>query len=133
MTRSDYTDGLDQWDLIRWRGAVKSAIRGKRGQRFLADLLEALDALPRRLLIQFRFEQGGDVCAIACVARARGLDLEELASLVDSGIGEQLGIAPALVREVFWQNDEQGQESYAERWVRVRAWVVECLADQVAS
>ena len=31
MSRSGYEDGLEMWDLIRWRGAVASAIRGKRG------------------------------------------------------------------------------------------------------
>lgn len=32
MSRSGYSEDLDMWDLIRWRGAVKSALRGKRGQ-----------------------------------------------------------------------------------------------------
>jgi hypothetical protein len=34
MSRSGYSDDIDsaddQWALIRWRGAVKSAIRGAR-------------------------------------------------------------------------------------------------------
>lgn len=32
MSRCGYSDDYDQWALIRWRGAVESAIRGKRGQ-----------------------------------------------------------------------------------------------------
>ena len=51
MSRSGYHDGIDQWDLIRWRGAVASAIRGKRGQAFLREMLDALDALPEPKLI----------------------------------------------------------------------------------
>ena len=38
MSRSGYSDDLDNWDLIRWRGQVSSAIRGKRGQGFLREL-----------------------------------------------------------------------------------------------
>jgi hypothetical protein len=46
MSRSGYSDDHSEWDLIRWRGAVASAIRGKRGQAFLRELLVALDAMP---------------------------------------------------------------------------------------
>ena len=41
MSRSGYTDGFEMWSVIRWRGAVASAIRGQRGQRLLRDLLAA--------------------------------------------------------------------------------------------
>jgi hypothetical protein len=52
MSRSGYTEDCeDQWQLIRWRGAVRSAIRGKRGQAFLRELLAALDAMPEKRLI----------------------------------------------------------------------------------
>ena len=46
MSRSGYGDDIGQWDLIRWRGAVQSAMCGKRGQAFLKEMLAALDALP---------------------------------------------------------------------------------------
>lgn len=51
MSRSDYSEDLDMWDLIRWRGQVASAIRGKRGQKLLRDLAAALDAMPVKALI----------------------------------------------------------------------------------
>jgi hypothetical protein len=51
VSRSGYSDGCEGWDLIRWRGAVESAIRGKRGQAFLKELLAALDALPEKKLV----------------------------------------------------------------------------------
>lgn len=45
MSRSGYNDySIDNWDLIRWRGQVASAIKGKRGQAFLRELIEALVA-----------------------------------------------------------------------------------------
>jgi hypothetical protein len=37
MSRSGYSDDLENWSLIRWRGAVASAIRGRRGQAFLRE------------------------------------------------------------------------------------------------
>ena len=45
MSRSGYTDDYDdgyEWANIRWRGAVKSAIRGKRGQATLKAILDAM-------------------------------------------------------------------------------------------
>ena len=56
MSRSGYVDADDcdegeQWRHIRWRGAIKSAIRGKRGQAFLREMLDALDALPQKRLV----------------------------------------------------------------------------------
>jgi hypothetical protein len=36
--RIPYSDDLDLWALWRYRGAVASAIRGRRGQRFLGDI-----------------------------------------------------------------------------------------------
>ena len=45
MSRSGYSDDLEPWDLIRWRGAVNSAIKGKRGRALLQKMADALDAL----------------------------------------------------------------------------------------
>ena len=39
MSRSGYCDELEQSELAMWRGQVASAIRGKRGQAFLVELL----------------------------------------------------------------------------------------------
>ena len=51
MSRSGYSDDCNGWDLIRWRGAVTSAIRGKRGRALLLELRDALDAMPEKALI----------------------------------------------------------------------------------
>ena len=51
MSRSGYVDDMcDQWAMIRYRGAVRSAIRGRRGQAFLREMLAALDAMPEKRL-----------------------------------------------------------------------------------
>ena len=48
MSRHGYSDDCDnEWRAIMWSGAVKSAIKGKRGQAFLKELLAALDALEK--------------------------------------------------------------------------------------
>ena len=52
MSRSGYSyDIEDNWSLIKCRGAVASAIRGKRGQALLRAMLVALDELPEKRLI----------------------------------------------------------------------------------
>lgn len=30
MSRSGYNDDIDNWQMIKWRGQVASAVRGKR-------------------------------------------------------------------------------------------------------
>lgn len=52
MSRSGYTDDDDDpLATGRWRAQVRSAIRGKRGQAFLRELIAALDAMPEKALI----------------------------------------------------------------------------------
>ena len=58
MSRSGYSDDCDTWPLICWRGAVASALRGKRGQQFLIELRDALDAMPEKRLIAEQLQDG---------------------------------------------------------------------------
>ena len=59
MSRSGYTDECDGWEFVRWRGAVNSAIRGKRGQAFLNEMVTALDAMQeKRLLVRLAGDRG---------------------------------------------------------------------------
>jgi hypothetical protein len=119
---------MDQWDLIRWRGAVTSAIRGKRGQAFLREMLAALDALPQKRLIAEELEQNGEVCAIGSVGLARGLEMGELDQYDYDDLAKRFGISAALVREIECVNDEERQRATPEeRFAHVRAWVVEQL------
>lgn len=124
MSRSGYSDDCEGWDLIRWRGAVRSAIRGKRGQAFLRKLITALDALPEKRLIANELQTpDGDVCAIGSVGRMQGIDMNNL----DPGESEEVGVAfnisPALVKETAYVNDEWSYRvTPEERFTIVRKW-----------
>jgi len=130
MSRSGYTDGCDGWDLIRWRGAVKSAIRGKRGQAFLREMLSALDALPDPVLItEELIDPDGDVCAVGSVGQARGMDMSLIDYEEPEEIAKAFGIARALASEIAFENDEgwHRDEKPADRFKRMRKWVTNQL------
>lgn len=131
MSRSGYTEDLEMWDLIRWRGAVSSAIRGRRGRKLLEETFAALDAMPeKRLIAHELIDESGDRCALGVVGRARGIDV----SIIDPDdyerVAAALDIAEALARELVYVNDEATfvDETPEDRWRRVRAWVEETLA-----
>lgn len=132
MSRSGYSDGCDGWELIKWRGMVASAIRGKRGQKLLRDLLEALDAMPVKRLIANELETAeGEVCALGAVGKARGLDMSELDPEEPEDVAAEFDIATCLAKEIVYENDEAGPwrgETPEQRWTRVRAWVASKIA-----
>ncbi len=66
MSRSGYSEDGDQWQMIKWRGAVASAFRGRRGQAFLREMRDALDALPVKRLLRDELVQFGIAHAMAC-------------------------------------------------------------------
>lgn len=132
MSRSGYNDYCDDnFELIRWRGQVASAIRGKRGQAFLRELLAALDAMPEKRLVKQEFEAHGEVCTLGCIARVRGIDMSKFDPEDDSvghDIGTALGIAHQLAREIMWENDEfytrrDDPTEPERRWKYMRDWV----------
>ena len=123
MSRSGYSEDLDEWDLIRWRGAVAKAIRGKRGQAFLREMLAALDAMPEKRLIAAELvTETGEVCAMGAVCRARGLDVSDLDADDYSSVAPRVGLAEAMVREIACENDDDLRETAEQRWTRMRAW-----------
>ena len=129
MSRAGYCEDIDQWQLIRWRGQVASAIRGKRGQAFLRELIDALDAMPEKKLIAHELEQNGNVCAIGSVGARRGTDMSKLDPEDPDGIAAAFGIAQQLGREIEFMNDEAyWNDTDENRWRRMRAWAVENLA-----
>lgn len=128
MSRSGYVeDHHDNWTLIRWRGAVKSAIRGRRGQAFLAEILAAMDALPEKKLIAGElFDADGACCALGAVAKGRGIPQPESESGDTAGdMAALFSIPRALAAEIMSENDEWGVETPEHRFDRVRRWVVE--------
>lgn len=127
MSRSGYSYDLDNWDLIRYRGRVASAMRGKRGQAFLRELLDALDALPAPRLIENSFVHQGEFCALGAIGARRGIDLSKFDPECPSGVGDAFGIADCLAKEVMFENDDYWRETPEQRFQRMRKWVIEHL------
>ena len=125
MSRSGYSDDYDDnWGLIKWRGMVASATRGKRGQVLLRDLLAALDAMPVKALVAHELEtEQGDVCALGAVGKARGVDLSALDPEEPEQVAGAFNIAPCLAQEIVYENDEgdSWKETPEHRWELMRA------------
>ena len=139
MSRSGYGyDGADsqeeQWALIRSAGALNSALKGKRGQGFLREMLSALDAMPVKELHANILVEDGCVCAMGAVAVARGVDVSEVDPEESEEVAKALNISDALARYVAYLNDEHAhsQETPEARWSRMRFWVAGVLlAEQI--
>lgn len=107
MSRSGYSEDCDGWDLVRWRGAVASAIRGARGQAALRELLAALDALPeKRLAADSLMTAEGEFCTLGALGKARGIDLASIDPDDRQAVAEAFGVAEALAAEIMYLNDE---------------------------
>ena len=149
MSRSNYTedDGENNWGFICYRGAVASAIKGKRGQALLQDLAKALDAMPVKRLISDELEVAGEFCTLGVLGRARGIDMAEIDPTESCVIAKTFDIAEALAREIVFENDDR---IGSHRWIEIeicgpmRPWypergghhksvLVELPADEVAA
>lgn len=134
MSRSGYSDDYDEQFPnagALYQASVDNALVGKRGQKFLHDLVAALDALPEKRLIAEDLIREGAVCAIGAVGLARGIDMTGINPENAEKVGKLFGIAPRMAREIVFQNDERGWFDYSdnetpeERWVRMRIWALE--------
>lgn len=138
MSRSGYTEDYgdyEPWRMNLYRGRVARSIQGKRGQTFLRDLLAALDAMPEKRLVADSFARtDGEVCALGCIAKARGIDTTRLdddahpdgsdwTDDVSEQAADALNIARPLAAEVMYMNDEWCFGTPEDRWARMRAWV----------
>lgn len=146
MSRSGYSDDCENnWSLICWRGAVNSALRGKRGQAFLKELGEAMDAMPVKRLVTEELQADGEFCTLGVVGNARGLDMSVIDPDDPDIVADKFGIAAAMAREIVWENDDhpgvyglkedgtQGwrRETPEERWVRMRKWVLKQIQEVI--
>ena len=130
MTRHGF-DYLFGNELNQWNLAITSACRGRRGQKFFRDLIDALDAMPTKVL-QAGHLQGldGRVCALGAVYQHRKIPMPEMFVSLDdpddmaAKHSRLLDIAKALAAQVQYTNDEEGPdgEGDAMRWIRVRKW-----------
>lgn len=137
MSRSGLFDSGDIEDTLeygRWRGAVASAIRGKKGQEFLREMLAALDALEERRLIATALDNDhGEVCALGSVGKRRGLDMSAVDVDDPEAVSSLFGINEKLAQEIMWINDEwvsgNNVPAMQKRYEKVRGWVL----DQIRS
>lgn len=118
MSRSGYVDDYDEDGTGGlWRGAVMRAIRGKRGQGALREIAAALDAMPvKELAAESLVTEGGEFCTLGALGNARGLDMSRIDPDDWEAVAAAFGIAPSLVREIVYWNDE-GTDTY--QWVDV--------------
>lgn len=136
MSRSGYSDSCEGWALIRWRGAVNAAIRGKRGQSALQELAQALDALPeKRLAANSLVTAEGEYCTLGALGRARGMDMAAIDADDRGAVAGAFGIAEALAAEIMYMNDENPffygttPEAAERRWQYMRKWVADQLKE----
>lgn len=127
MSRSGYSDECGGWDLIRWRGAVASGMRGKRGQQLLQELADAMDAMPVKELIAEELQIDNQFCALGVVGHARKIDMNEVDIYNRDAVGRMFNISPAMAAEIAYMNDEFSHETPAARWARMRSWVSDNL------
>ena len=134
-----------------WQQAVQNAIRGKRGQKVLRELREALLALPHKRLIRGYLVHEGEVCVVGALVRSRlesgpvpipdyycaKTSVSSLAEMEEAlwqwldldtmtlEIGEKLGLTQALVCALAVENDEEGpaKETPEQRYERILRWV----------
>jgi hypothetical protein len=126
MSRSGYYEyDEDDWANIRWRGAVVSAIRGRRGQALLREMLAALDALEGKRLIAGDLVRDGEVCALGAVGKSRGLSMDDVDPQDLERVAGIFGIAPALATEIAYMNDDfcHRNMSPEKRFDVIRRWV----------
>ena len=113
---------MDDWSVEeilqhgRYRGRVASALRGKRGQAFLRNLIAALEAMPidkRELAADSFVASDGCMCALSATLNHKGLpqpddidfdDCDDIDTAIDHA-AHYLNIAEVLAREVIWEND----------------------------
>ena len=126
MSRSGYSDDCENLGL--WRGAVKRATNGYRGQHLLCKLRDALDAMPvKRLITDAIKNEDGEVCALGALDPNVG----EYSAVY---LAEHFGIAHALAAEIVYVNDELPSyrpETPEQRWTRMRAWVEEQIVKNI--
>lgn len=100
-------DGDDWLAFGRWRGAVMAAIRGKRGQAFLRELADSLDAMSVKELVAGELQdEDGCHCALGVIGERRGLNVAGMDVDDYDAIADALNVNAKIAQEVMWENDE---------------------------
>src|ERR1700761_17181 len=117
MSRINYSEDEDftgQFEL--WQANCRRSLRGKQGQEELRVLRDALLALPEKRLINGSLYEDGEVCAIGCYARAKGLELEKYnPEDATDEVGIEAGMPSLVAWKVVEMNDMHfGRYAYTE-------------------
>lgn len=123
MTRHWTGESDDPLDWGRYRAALQSSLRGRRGQQLLRDLIAGLDALPSPELSAGALadHETGCVCALGAVGLQRGKSFDELAhedftrGADPEDLAEQFDISATLANEILETNDECSHNSNEKR------------------
>lgn len=125
MSRAGYheADGEDDLAIYGYQANVRRCIAGRRGQAFMWELYQALEAIPSRELITRALvdTSTGAMCSLGAVAVQRKLAIP--AELCTTGapddepddyefaeaMGPMFGIKDMLAREIMYENDECGR------------------------
>ncbi len=143
MSRSGFSE-IDEWDqetilaMGRTKGRITSATRGRRGQAFLRLALSALDRMEDKRLAGGTFGVGdaGCMCLMSSVATETGRAsvLSDLDPWDGEGacfrLAEAFDVAPVLVQDLVWDNDENAPRDPAKRWEWMRARIASALQEQ---
>lgn len=139
MSRSGYGDSFHDNTIYLYRANVDRAMKGGRGQKFLRELADAMDAMPEKVLISGELiRDDGAVCAIGVICKAKSIDVSKIDIYESREVGNLVGIASCLAAEIEYINDDdfqdewnslKGRETPEHRWERVRAWVSEQIGE----
>lgn len=120
-----------------WAANVERSLKGKRGQASLRELETALLALPEKQLIADDLQDAtGRNCALAALAKLKGVDIPKLAEPEDEydeiavhdqmvSLGERLGVPRLVATEIVYRNDDDWRpkrETPEERYQRMLRW-----------
>lgn len=134
-----YDDDSDPCQEGLIAGALRSAVQGKRGQQFLRDLVQALDALPLPELAAgaLEDEETGCCCAFGAVRRLRGADAVPLwfnpmeEDMTPDNLAEPFNVSETLAWAVVQANEDgmtgNDESTRRLRWKEVRNWAVQRL------
>lgn len=133
MSRSGYSDECEHLNL--YRANVERVINSKRGQAFLRELGEKMDAMPDKSLIAGELvDASGQCCALGVICKSRNINAGNIDYFDPMSVGNSLGINHMMAAEIAFINDKcfdfdesklRAQETPKSRFNRVRSWVSE--------
>lgn len=139
MSRFAYLDDEGGMPWAMWEQVVSRALASQRGQRALAEMEEALVALPEQKLVEGVLASEDGVCAVGALvahkrAKQEGLDMaaaieataarqaEDVYETVEAG--ERAGLRYSVAWHLAHLNDETFREATPEqRYEKILAWV----------